>query len=395
MDIETKINELDTKLAAALKEGSKKTADEIAEIKAELSEAKAELKNVQRQADAQDIRLAERHGGGTGFGRDELKNRLQGNDDLQKFMRGERKDCQFSVPMNLLQRKTTVTEDAVGASVSGVLPIDRIAGITPEARQRLFFRDLFVAKPTDQRLVDFVRVSSKPAIASPQTEASDKGENAVTFTSVSEAVRCTATWIPASRQVLDDLSGLMDYLQVALPYYVSLAEEKGMLFGSGTGEDLHGIGTQATGFDTSLLTASAGWTYIDVLAAAVEQIQIAAEIPATWAVLNPVDWWRLRRTKSTFGTYIMGDPAVVGTPKLWDLNILPTINIPSGTFLVGSGSPIAAEIRNRMEMQFEIATQHSDFFSRNLIALRAEVRSVILCKRPGSFIVGTFNSSPA
>jgi HK97 family phage major capsid protein len=81
-------------------------------------------------------------------------------------------------------------------------------------------------------------------------------------------------------------------------------------------------------------------------------------------------------------------------PSLFGLDVVPTTSIPSGTFLVGSGSPIASEIRDRMEMQVEISTEHSDYFVKNLIAVRAEKRLVLVTKRPASYITGTFTTSP-
>ena len=79
---------------------------------------------------------------------------------------------------------------------------------------------------------------------------------------------------------------------------------------------------------------------------------------------------------------------------LFNLTPVVTTSITSGTFLVGSGSPVAAEIRDRMELVVEISTSHSDFFTKNLVAIRAEKRLAIIVKRPASFITGTFTTSP-
>jgi hypothetical protein len=38
----------------------------------------------------------------------------------------------------------------------------------------------------------------------------------------------------------------------------------------------------------------------------------------------------------------------------------------------------AAERRDRMEMQVEISTEHSDYFVRNLVAVRAEKRLALV-----------------
>lgn len=201
------------------------------------------------------------------------------------------------------------------------------------------------------------------------------------------------------------MAELMGYLQTALPYYVDLAEEIQLLSGDNTGENLHGLITQATAFDTSLLSAPAGWNRIDILGRVIQQITTAKELQPTFFVVNPVDWWSIRLTKDAFGRYILGDPQepaglplggglVQAPPKIFGLVPVVTTSIASGTFLIGSGSPIAAEIRDRLGMTVEIATQHSDFFVKNLVAIRAEKRLALVVKRAASFIHGSFTTSP-
>ena len=41
---------------------------------------------------------------------------------------------------------------------------------------------------------------------------------------------------------------------------------------------------------------------------------------------------------------ILGDPASLTTPRVFGLDVVSTTSIAQGTFLVGSGSPVAAEI---------------------------------------------------
>jgi HK97 family phage major capsid protein len=103
----------------------------------------------------------------------------------------------------------------------------------------------------------------------------------------------------------------------------------------------------------------------------------------------------MRLTKDQFGRYILGDPQSMVRPNIFGLDVVSTTSISNGTFLVGSGDPVAAEIRDRMEMQVEISTSHADFFVKNQLAIRAEKRLALVCKRPASFLTGTFTQSPA
>jgi HK97 family phage major capsid protein len=296
---------------------------------------------------------------------------------------------------SILQRKTTITATGLGFQTTGVLPIERDPGITAEARQSLTVRDALTARPTEAAVIDYVRVSQALGIASPQVEASTKAENALAFTSASERVKTIATWIPASKQLLDDFGELAAFLETSLTYYVNLAEELQLLSGDNSGENLHGLIPQAAAFNTSLLGSSSGWNRIDAIGRAIQQLTTAKELSPTFVVMNPSDWYSIRLTKDTLGRYIIGDPQTTARAMLFDLTVIPTTSITAGAFLVGSGNPAAIEIRDRMELQYEISTEHASFFTSNLIACRAEKRLALVVKRPASFIVGTFSSSPA
>lgn len=351
------------------------------------------LKDIQTQVDAIDVANAQRHV--ADLPTKSLHAILQEDESVQRLIRDRKGSCIVNLSggnSRLIERKTTLTSDVVGLTTTGVLAIDRIPGITPEARQRLMVRQALTARPTALQIVDFVKVTTPMHPASPQVEASDVGENAVVFTAVSERVRTIGTWIPATRQLLDDLTELAAFLQDSLTYYVDLEEEKQMLAGDGTGVNLAGFIPQAAAFDTSLL--SHAWTKIDIVGSAMAQLAIAKEIDPTFTVLNPVDWWQMRLTKDSFGRYILGDPQSVAAPSLFGMRVISTTNIAAGTFLVGSGNPAASEIRDRMETQVEISTSHADFFVKSLLAIRAEKRLALIVKRPGSFITGTFTTSP-
>jgi HK97 family phage major capsid protein len=84
------------------------------------------------------------------------------------------------------------------------------------------------------------------------------------------------------------------------------------------------------------------------------------------------------------------DPATGIPPKLFDLDVVSTVSMPAGSFLVGSGDPSAAEIRDRMELLVEISFEHMDYFTKNLIAIRAEKRLCLVVKRGTAFITGSF-----
>ena len=176
--------------------------------------------------------------------------RLKNNDTAARLVKDKRGPAVLNLSAKEfpeLFRKTTITSGTVGTATTGVLQIDRIPGIVAEARQQLTIRGLLM-RSTTMQVVDFVRVSQPLTVGSPVPEASLKPENQLNFQSLSEKVRLLATWIPATRQILDDLTELWNFLVGSLPYYVNLVEEIQLLSGDGTGENLHGLIPQASAF---------------------------------------------------------------------------------------------------------------------------------------------------
>lgn len=355
-------------------------------------------KGIQRQLDAVDARLRDRTVGSV-TGRS-FADVMRADETVKQLLQRKSGQANFTLEgkelKDLLEGKTTITTSVgTGFATPGVLSIDRIPGITLEARQTLKVRDVLYARPTTSGVVYFVKVNSPMGIASPVVEGNVKPENAVTFTSLSERIKTIATWIPASKQVLDDFDELSGFIQSTMPYYTNLEEELQLLSGDNIGEDLHGLIPQATPFNTGFLIGLAGWNKIDIIGRAIQQVAVAKEIPPTFVILHPTDWWGIRLTKDSFGRYILGDPQQPLTNQnIFGLTVVSTTSIPSGTFLVGSGDPAAAEIRDRMEMQIDISTENSDYFTRNLIAIRAEKRLALVVKRPASFCSGSFTTSP-
>ncbi len=95
----------------------------------------------------------------------------------------------------------------------------------------------------------------------------------------------------ATRQVLDDFTELMGFIQSTLPYYVDKEEELQLLAGDNTGENLHGLLPQAQAFNAALLPSAAkSWTRIDVIGCAIQQINASMEIDPTFVILNVNDW---------------------------------------------------------------------------------------------------------
>jgi len=290
-------------------------------------------------------------------------------------------------PGELLTR-TTIT--SAGISVAP----ERIPGITPEPRRRLRIQDLLTTAPTNSAIIEWIDVSSHTKTAAPVSEASAKPEAEISFTKHETKVRTIATWIPASKQILEDFVGLEAFLRSSLMYALEEEFEDQLLLGSGQGENLNGLLTQATPLDTSLLGTN--WTRIDVIGRAVQQLAMANEMQPNFIVMHPADFWQIALQKDSNGRYLVTDPQNASTLRsLFGLTVVESTAMAAGQFLLGTSDPRAAQIRMRQEATIEISTEHSDYFTRNMVAIRAEMRAALVVTRPGAFVKGSLTSSPA
>jgi len=362
-------------------EQTRKAYEALERQMTELREAQAQT---QRQIDAIDARLQKAGPAGSAGG---FRAAIEQSEPLRQLMSNGRGTAVLKFSADDLLVRTTVTSSSIS-----VQP-ERMPGIIAEPRRQLRIRNLLTSAPVQSNSVEFVRVLSHAKVVSPQVEGSIKAENEITFETASANVRTIATWIPATKQILEDFDGLEAFLRSSLMYALEEEFEDQILLGSGSGQNLNGLFTQATAFNTALLGTN--WTRIDVLARAIQQLAMADQLPPEFVILNPADYWSIRLTKDSEGRYILPEPQANGPAQIWGLTVVPSNAMTQGYFLVGTGSPAATMLRMKQEATVEISTEHSDYFTRNMVAIRAELRAALVVTRPGAFVKGSLTSSPA
>lgn len=188
--------------------------------------------------------------------------------------------------------------------------------------------------------------------------------------------------------MLDDVVGLVSYLDLRGTTGLKLVEEQQLLFGSGTGQNILGLIPQATEFDDSL--RQTGDTRVDTIRRAIQQVR-RAEYTATGIVMNPDDLAELELTKDAGGNYIIVDPVEGGQGRIWRLPIVDTTAMPAGQFLVGALAT-AAQIFDRQQVTFELSTENDKDFELNMATARIEERLALAVYRPESLVTGGFEA---
>lgn len=397
-----------TELTSEMKGFSAKAQEEIknlgavqTETKTALDAIRAQMTDMQTQLDAVDAKTQQKHIGGV-----EHKTLGQMVTESQEYADRKSNDFVGRKTINIelasgafpLTTKTDILESTIGTATTGVMPLQRLPGIVTMPQQALRIRDIMNTVPmTTGSSFDFVYQSTQTNVASPQVEGSAKSQSYYAWLSTSGAVRDIAHYINVSKQSLSDIPWLRGQIDSELTYGLKVKEEAEVLSGDGTGVHLNGIITQATSFDTSLLVAAAGYTYLDVLRYAKLQARLAGL--ATYApsafVISPTDMAKIELTKDDQGVYVVGDPKTgTAIPYVWGLPVVESDSITTGTFLVGAFNT-AAYLVDRQAVSIEISFEHDTNFTKNLATVLCEERIGLAVTKATAFITGSFTSSPA
>jgi HK97 family phage major capsid protein len=266
-------------------------------------------------------------------------------------------------------------------------------GVVTRPRRRLVLRDVMDVFPlTTQSLIYIIEdapVPANPGADYQLIEGDVKAQVSISSTEGTCVPSTIAAWVSCSNQVLSDASYLEAYIDNRLVYEVSYVEERELMLGDGGPGKITGLMTVASAYDAA--RTKGGDTGLDILSHAETQLE-ELDVYPTAVVINPSDAEGLRLTKTTLGNYVWSpDISNVDEPGgLWGLTIVATNTMPKTQFLVGDFSPSAAQIVEREAAFVSISYEHSDFFTRNLAAIRCEERVGLAIYQPWAYVKGTF-----
>lgn len=270
-------------------------------------------------------------------------------------------------------------------SVGNVIEANRLPGLLALPQRRMTVRDLLMPGQTDSPLITYMRETGFTNNAAPVAEGTRKPESNITMDMVSKGITKLAHFIKITTEALADVPMLRSIVDGRLRYGLALREEAQLLLGSGAGNNLHGVYTQASAFVVPT-GATAGTTPIDRLRLALLQSELA-EYPADGLVLNPIDWANIEMQKDGNGQYLIGNPQGTLAPTLWNRPVVTTQAMTVGQFLAGAFG-MGAQIFDREDATITVATENEDDFVNNLVTILIEERLGLAVYRPEAFIKG-------
>jgi HK97 family phage major capsid protein len=177
----------------------------------------------------------------------------------------------------------------------------------------------------------------------------------------------------ASEEMFQDAATLTNYINTELGVMALQKEERYIA------QTLYTASTTAA--DGTGIGGTAGY---DAVAEAIAMVQVAGGRPNA-VVINPMDFWRLSVTQNTQG-YYSGGPYATPATGLWGtVREVLTTAVPEGTALVGDFSR-GARLFRKGGLRTDSTNSHDDWFRKNLVAIRAEIRSVLGVTYPEFFV---------
>jgi len=323
-----------------------------------------------------------------------LAKKLKDSDAMRDVFsgRGSKAGVEFKAA-DLFQTKATITNQSTGADTP-MSQAQRIGIVMPTAVDvNLAILQAIPRGIASSSSVEWVKMTAAKQLAasqygSPDREGVPKKESAFTFSLQRADVSTIAHWTPVSRQALDDVSGLAEFLRAELFDGVRRELIRQILVSDGEDAELEGFAKP--GNFTTLADAVSGEGRIERIRRTIAKLQALGYTPDA-IFLNPLDWADIELQKSSGGSeeFLAGVPRGVNAASLWGVPVYAHEYQPEGTLTVGALAQ-SATLWMRQEAQLLVTDSHADFFVKNTVAMLAEARAALTIARPNAIARGAF-----
>lgn len=274
--------------------------------------------------------------------------------------------------------RAIVTNPDRGDSSSTSYPTapQRAPGIHGIPMPSLTLLDVLPIQPVESSTFEYVHLDDFLSGAAYQhVEGDEKGEGDLPTTLQRAEIATIATWIPASKQVLDDNNQLQSQISLLMSNGVRQKLEHELLVGAGGAGEINGLTNQALPFVSTKQHPA------DKVGEAITLMKSSGWTPSV-VVMNPLDWFSIasERADTGNGQYVLGSPRDPSPPSLWTVPVVVTLSMPEGQVLVLDTSTLA--LLDRQEVTVEASRHDGNNFRRNLITILAELRAGLAVYAP-------------
>lgn len=265
-----------------------------------------------------------------------------------------------------------------------------------EEPEILTIRDILSVRPTTKDSIRFVRHSATDRAAASQAGPGGlKPYLTVTATVETVATETIAVLSKVTEQDIDDAPRLIGFINDEMRLDVKVEEERQLVWGDGTGNDLEGIFAQGVETTYEFNRAAVGDTIVDTIRKMQTDLRkrrvvgSATSARPTALMIDPLDWEAAELLKSSADDrYIWAVVQDARGPRIWSMRVVESdamTNPLTGERRILMGDFVrGATLYDRHDVRLAIGFVDDDF-ARNLRTLRAEERVALAVKRPWAF----------
>jgi HK97 family phage major capsid protein len=292
-----------------------------------------------------------------------------------------------------MMMKGTLLESGAAGPGGGLTPPMWQPGVVSRLIEYANVADAFGQTQTTSSQVRYVIEQTATSGAAGVAEGAAKPESTLVFTETTEPIKKIATLLPVSDEMLEDAPSIQSHLNSRLTLFVRVEEERQLLRGVGTNE-LVGVFGRA---GINQYTKGAADDNAVALAKVIANTAGSANLEPDTIVMHPNNWLTTRLLRDgaggTVGQFYGGGPftgaygnaganGMFGA-SLWNKPVVLSTAVGAGTALVANFSQ-GCHIWRRGGISIEASNSHSDFFARNLTAIRSETRLALGVYRPAA-----------
>lgn len=187
-----------------------------------------------------------------------------------------------------------------------------------------------------------------------------------------------ALTVKLTEETLVDLPQVLAEIKAEVINRIGLAEENGILYGTGTNGEIKGVFSNIPEFTLTGLSVEKP-NFFDAIVAAYTQIVSVSKMNyrPNLVRVNPVDLANMRLTKDANGQYLFPPFTLANGEVIQGLKIAASPSVDQGTFVMGDFNYL--NIRDYIPLTIEFGWENDDF-TKNMVTMIGEKRLLAYIK---------------
>lgn len=279
----------------------------------------------------------------------------------------------YKKTLNLVfDTKATVTSTGVAPTIGGV--IDNTLSVDPKAQTVI--RKVANVASIGGRSLTYAEFVPGEGDAAWVPEGGLKPSMDATLSEKTITAGKVALTVKLTEETLTDLPQLVAEIRAEIINRIGLAEEEGILNGTGEGGQIKGVATDMPGFSLGTFKIEKANTY-DVIVAAYTQVVSVSNMAyrPNIVLMNPIDYAQMQLTKDVNGQYLR--PFQVGDELIPGLRVEASTAVKQGEIVLGDFNYL--NIRDVWALTITFGWENDDF-TKNLVTMIGEKRLMAYIK---------------